>query len=113
MTLTCLACGHTGPEVAMTIVEVPPGEQRVVSVPLVSAEERGQIRGFDYVEAREHFAHEPRCPDYNAKPGQPSACQARRQSVEPAAPPPPDADPDPLPAFLRGGAEPPSPSSRR
>ena len=100
MTLTCLACGHTGPEVAMTIVEVPADEQRVVQVPLISAEERGQIRGFDYVDVKERFAHEPRCPDYNARPGQPSRCRDRIAALAPTRPAPAPSDEE-GPTWLR------------
>jgi hypothetical protein len=89
----CLACGHRGPEVQMTIVEIPPGEQRPVDVPIVVATDRlGRPLGMEYHQVPERFAHEPRCPDYNARPGQPSRCRERiaAQSVEAA--PTPSAD---------------------
>jgi hypothetical protein len=90
---TCLACTITSHDVAMTLIDledkqspdyVPTAEQRVVSVPLVSAETNRGITGFDYSEVRERYINEPRCRDKKA-------CAARVKALQPAPPPPADA----------------------
>jgi hypothetical protein len=84
-TYTCLACGHTGPEVQMTLVEVPPDEQRVIEQGFpVSWDVRGRVLGMEYRPVTERYAREPRCRDYNPKPGQPSKCKARIAAAEEA-----------------------------
>lgn len=88
MSHTCLACGDTSDDVRMTVVEVEPDEQRIVEVPIVSAEERGQIRGFDYVPALERYASEPRCRDK-------AACRARVEAMEAPKPAPADVEEGP------------------
>ena len=106
MTLhACLACGHRGPEVQMTIVEIPPEEQRVVDQGTpVSWDVRGRVIGMAYSKVRERWVNEPRCPDYNPEPGKPSKCRERIAAAEPVhAPTAPPAEADPLPAFLRPG----------
>ena len=88
--LTCLACGHQAPDVQMTIVELPPEEQRPVEVPIVVATDRlGRPLGMEYLHVPERFVNEPRCRDYKAKTG--STCQARVRAMEAPKPPPADA----------------------
>jgi hypothetical protein len=101
----CLACGYQGPEVQMTIVEIPANEQRVKEQGFpVSWDVKGRVLGMEYRPVTERFAREPRCRDYNPKPGQPSKCRARiaeaeaelaRQRLDPIEPPRADAEEEP------------------
>lgn len=101
-THTCLACGYSGPEVQMTIVEVPPAEVRDVDVGIaVSWDRLGRVLGFNYLRVPERWAPEPRCRDHKDPKG---ACAARIRAM--SAPPPAAGHGDPAvdeegPAWLR------------
>jgi len=58
----------------MGLVDVPPEQQRVVSVGLVSAETSRGISGFAYSDVRERYISEPRCRDK-------AACRKRVEAM--------------------------------
>jgi hypothetical protein len=82
---SCLACGAESHDVAMVLIDhddkqrpdyLPLAEQRVVEVPIVSAEDQRGVKGFEYAQVRERYISEPRCRDK-------AACQGRVKALQP------------------------------
>lgn len=91
----CLACGVRDADVHMALVDledegVTVGEQRLVEVPIVVAEDRHQVRGMEYREVRERYVNEPRCRDRAACRRRQDAWRAT-QAMQVATPPAADA----------------------